>query len=362
MLSIRFKRFLEISAIIFVICSLIIIMNYTLPIVITTINFILSLFAPFIAAFFIAFLLSNLIDRLEATGIKRIFAVFIVFIAFISLLVFSIMSLIPLITEQLTSFIEDVPGRFGKLDELLTDLWTRFDFIPIEYRYTLHDVGNFIANFFKNNLKLNVSGIFNIFNIIVLVPIITFYFLLEFNKIKERIRKYLRKKKWFYFHRYLHQLDKGMGSYLKGLLLVILSLSLIASLLFYSVGLKYAILFGVIIGFTNIIPFIGPFIGGAPAVLYGLTQSPETAVFVLIIILALQAIESMVLTPFIQSKSISVHPLYILLALFVFGKVLGLFGMIIAIPLLYFIIVTTHYLRVYYRCKRIKKQQANKTP
>lgn len=358
MLSVRTKKFLTISSIIFIICSLIIITNYTLPIVISTLKFITSLFSPFIIAFFIAYLLSNLISKLENYKIKRIYAVFIVFIAFISLLVILIMSIIPVITNQLTNFINDLPLRFGQLDQQITELWLRFDFIPSKYQYTLQDVGTLIANFLKDHVELNVSGIFSVFNIIVLVPIITFYFLLEYNKIKERIRKFLRKKKWFYFHRYLHELDQGMGSYIKGLLVVIICLSLIASLLFYFAGLKYAILFGFIIGITNIIPFLGPWIGGAPAVIYGLTHTPQTAIFVLIIIVALQAIESMLLTPYIQSKSMSVHPLYILLALFVFGKLFGLFGMIIAIPLLYFIILTVHYLKVYYRCKRLKKYQA----
>jgi predicted PurR-regulated permease PerM len=360
-MSDRFKQFLEYSTIFIVGCVLIILTYFTFPIVSGFFSFILRLLGPFIAGFIFAFLLVNVVDFLVRKGVKRIVAVAIVFILFASILTYAVISLIPIIINQVGEFANMAPDLFIKLDEMLANLYGRFEFIPDQYRFSLSDIGNYINANYSFSPSINLSGLFSVFNVVFLTPVATFYFLLEYPNIKSKIKRYLRRKRWFYFHRYLQELDKGMGSYLKGLLLVIHILGLVASLIFLIVGMDYPLIFGLFIGYTNVIPYIGPYLGGAPAVLYGFTTSPQLGIIALIVVVALQALETNILTPYIQGKTIHISPLYIVLAVSVFGKLFGIIGMIIAIPLLYFILLTARYLRVYSRCKKIKRlKQAQK--
>ncbi len=98
--------------------------------------------------------------------------------------------------------------------------------------------------------------------------------------------------------------------------------------------MEYSILLGVIIGLTNFIPYFGPIIGAIPALLIAFTISTKMVLFVLLVILAVQLTEGNLLSPFIVGKSIRIHPIYIILALFIAAKVGGVIGMILAVPLL----------------------------
>lgn len=358
------KRFITICGILLVLCVLVILMNIAVPIVTNFVSFVLKLFAPFIAGFIFAYLLVNLVDYLENKGLKRILAVVIVFIGFIAVLVYAVVSLIPIMINQVGDFVNMAPELLQKIDQMLANLYHRFDFLPEKYRFTLGDIGNFILDNVSFTPSIKLSSIFNVFSIIFLTPVATFYFLLEYHNIETKIKKYLKRRNFKLLYRYLHDLDEGMGSYLKGLLLVVNILFLIASGIFLLLGLDYPLLFGLAVGYMDIIPYIGPYLGGAPAVLYAFTMSPQKGIIVLILLVGLQALESNVITPYIQGKTTNIAPLYILLAMTIFGKLFGILGMIMAIPLLFFIIISIRYLRIYLRLRKskilLKSQEALK--
>lgn len=340
---------------------LIILTNYTFPIIFRYVLRVISILTPFIAAFFFAFLLHTLVDRLEARGINRGIAVLFVFLLFLILIAYIISSLVPIVIGQVNELSTQIPNMYSNLETMINEFWFRFSFVPKQYQFSIHDVESWTADTLLNVnfTKSRINSILDSFNVIVLTPIITYYFLYDYNRIKEKLKKFLLKKRFKFMYKFLHELDNGIGAYFRGLILIMNMLTIICTILFMIFGLPYPLLFGFIIGYTNIIPIIGPYIGGFPAVLFALTSSFRLAIIVTIIIVVVQALESNIITPYVQSKTIDAHPLLILLAFVIFGKLFGLVGMIFAIPLLYIILLISKYIRMYLKLKKYKKANIN---
>lgn len=341
--------------IIFSILVIIILGDIALPITYYYFNKILNLFIPFIIGFFIAFLLHTLVDKIEEQGINRALSVFLVFFTFIIILIYLLSSLIPIVFSQINDLERQVPHLYDSLKKFIDDLWVRFDFIPDKYRFTIDDIGDYLLNYiFRVRFSFNnLSNLLNSFNNIVLTPIITYYMLYDYNNLKNKLTKFLLKRRLKYIYRFLKEVDDGVGAYFRGLILVMNLMAIASGLGFYIVGLEYPLLFGFIVGYTNAIPIIGNYIGGVPAVLYAFTQSFDLAILTLVVIVVIQLIESNIVTPYIQSKSIDCHPLLILLAFLIFGNYFGFIGMIFAIPLLAVIMLIIKYIRIYLRLRRI---------
>ena len=130
-----------------------------------------------------------------------------------------------------------------------------------------------------------------------------------------------------------------------------------ASIVFYILKIDYALIFGAVIGLTNIIPYFGPIIGALPVLLFTLTISEKTALFTLIAIVLIQFLESSVLAPMITSKTIDIHPITVILLLLVGGELWGILGMLIVVPLFAFLKITFRYVRQIYFLYRTQKER-----
>lgn len=353
------KRFFQIGLAILLGLIIIILFDKTIPIVAKFTGFVSSLIGPFIAGFIIAYLLVGIVDFLERKGLKRILAVFLVFFFFLGVISLIIITLVPILINELKHFGHLAPNLWNTLDQWLENLFKQLDFIPDSYHFTLSDIGNYIIEMVDFQPRIDLGKIFNAFSLIFLVPIAAFYFLLEYHQIKHKLKRVFIRNKQFIVIRYFRDLDIGMGRYLKGLMIVINILGLMATILFWIIGLEYAILFGLLIGYFDIIPYIGPWFGAAPAVVFAFTKDVSTGFLVLLIVVVLQIFENNVLTPLIQSKATDIRPFFIVIALTIFGRLFGVFGMILAVPLLFFIMLTAHYIRMVLRLKNIRKLDAN---
>ena len=109
---------------------------------------------------------------------------------------------------------------------------------------------------------------------------------------------------------------------------------ILSFLAFRIINIDYALMMGLIIGITDIIPYIGPYIGGAIVAAVAGSESLEKMIIVIIVVIIIQGLESWFITPKVQSKKISVHPILVLLFIVIFGKIMGIIGMLIAVPVL----------------------------
>ena len=125
----------------------------------------------------------------------------------------------------------------------------------------------------------------------------------------------------------------------------------ILSIAFSITGLSSPILFALFCAVTNIIPYIGPYIGGVPAIIIGLSKSFKLGIIITIIIMAVQSLENNIVQPMIVSKYVNLNPIYILIGIIIFSHFFGIIGMILSTPIL--LIIRSVY--KYYKKNKPKK-------
>ena len=155
---------------------------------------------------------------------------------------------------------------------------------------------------------------------------ISYYFLVDNKRVTRFIAKYTPSK-------LVNEISTNLRLFVKGTILDTVILFVMTIISFKIIKMPYVLLLSLLISITNIIPYIGPYIGGAPAVLIGFTVSKSVGIYALILVVILQFIESTFIHPIIMSKSLNIHPIIILIGLIIFGHFFGIIGMLISTPL-----------------------------
>jgi predicted PurR-regulated permease PerM len=139
------------------------------------------------------------------------------------------------------------------------------------------------------------------------------------------------------FYRIISLLGERLFNWVRGTLLAMLAVGLLSSLALYFIGVPYWLVLGITIGLVEVIPIVGPWIGGVPAVVIAFLDEPMKGLWVAIAIIVIQQIESYMITPFAMSQAAKIHPLVTLFALILFGSIFGFLGILLALPLVIFI-------------------------
>ena len=301
-------------------------------------SFLWSVFLPFFLAIFIAYLLYPIVKKIHSCKIPKGLAVLIIYIIFIGGIIFGIYRIYPLFVRQLTELKDQLPVFIDTYKDWIYQMYESTAFLP----EVVHDkmdtlfqqietsVGNVVSK-----VVASVTKIFDIIVIVTVIPVLVFYFLKDTERIKRWFKKWIPVKYHQRAHDILYSIDKSLGNYIRGQLLVAFFVSVATFISYYFIlHLKYALVLAIIMGFTNFIPYFGPIIGALPALAIAFTVSPKLALFVLITVLVIQLIESNLLSPYIVGKSIHIHPIAIIFALIVGGNIGGVIGMLLAVPLL----------------------------
>jgi len=318
-----------------------------LPYLATIFRFVIKIITPFIIAFAIAFILQPIVCFFNKKGLSRGLSVAVVLLIFVAAVILTLVLTVPHLVTELKLLIAKVPDILEDIKGILDDFAKLFKFLPEKYQPNYENVNGFLSKYMSKlgNIPENIlNKLTSILSTLVLVPMILIYFLLDYEKILCALRNYLIKNNKIRFKNYLADLNKIMGSYFRGVFLVMIILTIAFSIAFFIIDLEFAIFFGLIIGITNIIPYVGSYIGGAFPFVFALAESPQKAFTVLAISVVFQTLESDLLSPYIHSKRVKIHPLIVLFTLIVFGSLFGIFGMMVAVPILSMIKITLkHY-------------------
>jgi predicted PurR-regulated permease PerM len=191
------------------------------------------------------------------------------------------------------------------------------------------------------NMMYNLAGKVVI---IVFAPIMAFYILKDWEQIKQALENLLSPQ----FRRELGglagQIDRVIIEFSKGYLLISVIIGVLIGLAASLIGVKYALLIGIISAVGELIPYFGPILGGIPAVGLAMLQSPWQAFYMLAAIIIIQQLESNIITPRIIGQKVGMHPLTMVFALLAGGKLFGIGGMLIAVPLAAAMKIILHYL------------------
>lgn len=303
---------------------------------------ILKVATPFFIGFVIAWLFNPLVVKLENRGWNRAVASMVIFLVFI-LIIFAFFSmLIPTIYTQLNDLIASLPGIFNSLKNWITNFLNNFN------SSDMVDVASIEANIFKSmedlgtNITTNLpSMIMNIVGVVfsglgtmAISLVVGLYLLFDFNNATDHLLKYIPKTHKYEIETLINQIGEELRKCVRGTLTIACMVFVCDSLGFALAGLKAPILFGLLCGITDLIPYIGPYIGGAAAVIVGFSQNPMTGIIVLSVAVVVQLIENYVLQPVVMSKTVELHPVTIIIGLLIFGHFFGIIGMILAMPIM----------------------------
>lgn len=307
------------------------------PTIRATFNWVVKILMPFFIGFIGAYLLFPIAQKLNKCKVSYKASVIIVVSIFVVFTTLILMLLVPKTINQFNHLIENIPIYIENISDFLDKISKKVDYLPSEFLPTptnLHNLLVSISTKISNNINEVFENIAYYALVVLISPILIIYFLFEFEHLKQKIKAYLISKEKEEVLEILTLINKNMRSYFNGVFVVMVLLSLFSTLLFSIVGIDLALLWGIIIGITNIIPYIGPYIGGAIVIAFTLATSFKKAFSVLVIIVVLQLVESNLISPNIHSKSVKTSPVLVLLFVSIFGEIMGVLGMIIAVPIL----------------------------
>ncbi len=302
---------------------------------------ILEICLPLFIGILIAWLFDPFIKWLETKKIKRTFGAIITYLLIFLVIALVLITLIPLLIDQVREFAKIIPNVFDTVKVWSTDFFDSlessnlidFEKIKVEAFASLEKFATNITTTMPQNILGFISSLFSGFGVFILGLIIGFFLIVNFDS-SSKLFNFVPKRFRDTTIELLDDVNGSLRSYVKGAVLDCSVIFVLSSLAFWLVGLKAPMLFGLFCGLTNIIPYAGPYIGGAPAVVVGLTQNPTIGILVLLSVAIIQFLEGNFLQPIIMSKTTKLHPVTIMLGLLIFGYFFGIVGMLLSTPII----------------------------
>ncbi|MBR1414100.1 MAG: AI-2E family transporter [Bacilli bacterium] len=305
-------------------------------------GFILSLLkvmSPLFIGFAIAWLFNPAVEKMERKGLPRFAGTMIVYLILIVFLIIFFKLFIPTMYDQINELIKSIPNIIKNLEDILDKTLTKMESPNIDISSIkdniLNTLGTFTTNFtgtLPAKILDIILGLISGLGTLVFGLVVGLYMLLDFEAIKKQFVKYIPIK-------YRHEASTLIGNIgsevrksINGTLLVAFAVFIGDFLGFAVVGLQGALIFALFCGLTDLIPYIGPYIGGAAAVVVGFSTSTPTGIAVLAIVIIVQLLENFVLQPVIMSKTMKLNPVTIIIGLLIFNHFFGIVGMILATP------------------------------
>ncbi|HEB98696.1 MAG TPA: AI-2E family transporter [Thiotrichales bacterium] len=298
-----------------------------------------NMLAPVLAAVVIAYLLEGLVAWLERRGMGRTPAVVLVFLVFMLALFFLIFGLIPLLSSQITQFVQHLPDMVAKGQAQLMRLPERYPELVSDDQVQafMESVRRDLAAFGQKVLSLSLASLIGLITLLVyliLVPVLVFFFLKDKDRILAWVVGYLPRERAL-TARVWADVNRQIGNYVRGKVWEIFIVGSVSYATFQLMGLQYALLLGTLVGFSVIIPYIGAAVVTIPVALIAYFQWGWSAQFAWVVVAygIIQALDGNVLVPLLFSEVVNLHPVAIIVAVLVFGGIWGFWGVFFAIPL-----------------------------
>lgn len=315
---------------------------------------------PFLAGALLAYLGDPIVDRLETFKISRTLSVICVFIVAFVVILPILFFLIPLLESQIRLLFEKAPGY---LDWLMVNLEPTlqetfgigFPALEIEQlKATFAEQFSNAGSFFKSLIRTVTRSGFvvagwaaNLF----LIPVITFYLLRDWDHLVDYLHDLLPRNVEPTVSLLAKESDEVLGAFLRGQMLVMLSLGTIYAIGLKFVGLEFSLLIGMLAGILSFIPYMGLIVGIVVAGIAVMLQThdPTNLIWVSMVFIIAQAIEGTVLTPLLVGDRIGLHPVAVIFSVLAGGQLFGFFGILLALPVFAVIAVIMRHFRKTYK-------------
>ncbi|MBC1419780.1 AI-2E family transporter [Listeria fleischmannii] len=299
-----------------------------------------TLFLPILVSGFLFYMFNPLVLFLEKRKVPRLLSVILIFIAFIAIVVLAVVQIGPVLTDQITELAKAIPGYWSDFEKWLGGITKNPPLNDFDIKGELEKANISVPKILNSVLNGVTAGIGAIASfltsfvmILVTVPFILLYMFKDGHRFMDSVEKFFPKVIRPDAKKIIQEMNKTLSSYISSQALDCLFVGIFTFIGYLIIGQPYGLLFALIAGVTNIIPYLGPVIGAAPAVIVALFTSPFQALLVIIVVVIVQQIDGNVLQPLIMGRSLKIHPLTIIVILLVAGNLAGLLGMILGVPL-----------------------------
>ena len=293
----------------------------------------------FSVAFILAYFFDPIYEFLLKKKVPKILSILIIFSIIIALLIIIIFVVIPSLINQLTILYNEVPNLFEEYQALILSLKPQLsnfinpENVEILIKENFSEMQRNILRF-SQNIIIYLSGTVSSITFgIVIIPLILFYLLRDIIIFKENLYNFVSKKNKEEFKKIIEKIDSIISGFIRGRLVICTIVGVIIGVGLYFLNLKFAFIIGIISEVLNFIPYLGPIVGLFLALIFALGQPWWILLLIIILFVFANQVEAMYLNPTILGKELGLHPLTVIFSMLVCGQILGILGVLIAVPL-----------------------------
>jgi len=311
---------------------------------------------PFIGAGVLYYISKPVMHLFERFKINRVVAILLVFLLFLLIGFLFIMYIAPIAQKQFSNLIDNVP----KMVKGAQNLWESNQFaIPEQVDEAIDSFTANLQTHIENVMSFLFGFIGQLISFVaalILVPFFLFFMLKDGHKFIPFITQIFEKKKADNIKRLLNKIDTALTGFIQGQVIVSICVGILLFIGYLILGLDYALTLALFAMLMNVIPFLGPFIAVIPALIVGAFQAPIMILWVAIVTLIAQQIESNFISPNVMGRVLNLHPLTVITVILAAGSIAGFLGILFAVPI-YAVIKTTiiHFYHTYRESKDSKE-------
>lgn len=316
--------------------------------------FLRAVLTPFLIALIISYVLNPVVNLLNGRKVPRTIAVLLIYAVFITSITVVLMNLIPVLIAQIKQLNEHLPELTFRAQSLMSNV-NESPILPGSVRSGINNSLYKLESMISTQMSGFINSIGNLINMLFIafvVPFLAFYMLKDFRVLEKAVLATVPTKHRKSTVKMLIDIDTALGNYIRGQFIVCLIIGLLAYIGYWLIGMPYALLLASVVAVFNIIPYLGPFFGAAPALLVASTVSYKMLLLVSVVNLACQILEGNVISPQVVGRTLHMHPLFIIFALLVGGELAGVVGLILAVPFFAALKVIVQHLFAYYIRRR----------
>ncbi len=299
------------------------------------------IFAPLFIALIVVFVLNPFVTALQNRGIHRLIGAAIAFLGVLAGLVAIGLVVIPSIVDQTRGFVTEFPLIYDRLVEDAVTFGDRFGLDPSLWSYDqileyLNDPENqdTIVSIVFDRLGTLTTGVFEFILVFLLGPVVAFYVLIDLPNVQQRLLEMVPQNNRAEVAYVGRRLNSAVGGFLRGQLVVAVIVGTMLSVGYWLIDLPFWLLIGMIGGVLNIVPFLGPWVGGILGVAIAVTTTDfSTAVWAVVVAVVVQQIDNNFVSPSVLRATVRLHPAVTLVVLVLAGAIAGFWGIVIAVPL-----------------------------
>jgi predicted PurR-regulated permease PerM len=296
---------------------------------------------PLLIAVAVVYLLNPLVTALERRGVPRVAGAGIVYVLFLCIVALVVSLLVPVVTRQVEAVIAHFPEYLADGQAFVRRVATRFGQEP-NFQLDAEQVREWLSagenrqavTRYLTGLRSVTTSLLSGMIIFVLGPVMAFYLLIDLPRLRRGSMALVPPARREEIKALMDRIGQTVGGFFRGQLLVALFVGVASSVGLWAIGLPFWLLVGMVAGVFNLVPLVGPFIGGGLAVIIALISGePLKALWAALVLLVVQQIDNHLISPNVMSRTVQLHPVVVMLALLAGASFAGLFGMLVIVPL-----------------------------